>query len=307
MYGTPLYNEFDPTPLVAITYSIIFGLMFGDIGQGLVLVLAGWALWFLKKINLGRVMGICGIFSIAGGFLYGSIFGYEQFLDGFRPLESSEDFNLSLGVSIGIGVVLLLFSMGINVSNGIRQKNIGKIFFSSNGIAGLLFYGSVISGVIALFLFPYNLFTPLYVIFLIALPLLTMFLREPLTEFIEHKVHHKKATGEKVGKVEFIIQNFFELFEVVLSYVTNTISFVRIGAFALNHAGLMMFVFILARMSGKGDNLFIVIVGNAFVILLEGLIVGIQVLRIQFYELFSNFYSGEGKPFEPISIQYNIH
>jgi V/A-type H+-transporting ATPase subunit I len=189
--------------------------------------------------------------------------------------------------------------MAVNISNGIRQRNIEKAFFSSSGVAGLIFYISLLSGVASLFLLQKNLFSPLYLIFLIFLPLIVMFLKEPLADFFS-----KKRILQGQSKGEFFIQSFFELFEVLLSYVTNTISFVRIGAFALNHAGLMMFVFILARMSGRGDNPIVVVIGNLFVIFLEGLIVGIQVLRLQFYEFFSHFYSGEGHPFEPIKIKY---
>jgi len=301
MYGMPLYNEIDPTPLVAITYTMIFGLMFGDLGQGLVLALAGFALWLFKKVNLGRIIGICGLSSMLfGGVLYGTVFGYEDFLPGLKPLHNETHFYIALGGSIIIGVTLLLISMIINVINGIKQRNIEKALFSNNGIAGIVFYFSALLIVISMFLLNIDLLTlPFLSIFIIA-PLLIIFFKEPLS----HAISKHKEEKEKLSKTEFFLQNFFELFEVVLSYITNTISFVRIGAFALNHAGLMMFVFILSRMSGSSDNIFILIIGNLFVILLEGLIVGIQVLRLQFYELFSHFYSGDGKPFEAFTINF---
>ena len=97
----------------------------------------------------------------------------------------------------------------------------------------------------------------------------------------------------------FIIEGFFELFEVVLSYVTNTLSFLRVGGFILAHAGMMLVVYTLMEMSGGvfGQTL-ILVIGNLFVMGLEGLIVGIQVLRLEFYEMFSRYFNGDGIPFE---------
>ena len=112
----------------------------------------------------------------------------------------------------------------------------------------------------------------------------------------------KKALSGSVG--DYIIENFFELFEVILSYITNTLSFLRVGAFVLVHAVMMMVFFSLADMTGGGVFYVVIVVfGNAFVTLLEGLLVNIQVLRLEFYEMFSRFYIGEGVPFEPVRIQ----
>jgi V/A-type H+-transporting ATPase subunit I len=123
--------------------------------------------------------------------------------------------------------------------------------------------------------------------------LLLIFLREPLAALVERK---KNWIPE--NKVEFIVINFFECFEILLSLITNTISFIRVGAFALNHVGMMTVVFLLAKTAGGSTNPVIVIIGNLVVIGLEGLIVGIQVLRLEFYEIFGRFYEGSGKPFE---------
>ena len=85
----------------------------------------------------------------------------------------------------------------------------------------------------------------------------------------------------------FIVENFFEMFETLLSYVTNTMSFLRVGGFVLSHAGMMAVVMTLAHMVGSVGNPIVVIIGNAFVMAMEGLIVGIQVLRLEYYEIFS--------------------
>lgn len=97
----------------------------------------------------------------------------------------------------------------------------------------------------------------------------------------------------------YLVQSFFELFEIVLSYFSNTISFVRVGAFAVSHAAMMEVVLMLAGAESGSPNWVVVVFGNIFVTAMEGLIVGIQVLRLEYYEMFSRFYKGTGKPFKP--------
>ena len=118
-----------------------------------------------------------------------------------------------------------------------------------------------------------------------------MFLKEPLTAKLTHK-----EPKEKVGVGMFIVQSFFEMFETLLSFFSNTLSFIRIGAFAVSHAAMMEVVLMLAN---GGKNIGVVIGGNIFVMGMEGLIVGIQVLRLEYYEMFSRFYRGDGKEFKP--------
>ena len=90
------------------------------------------------------------------------------------------------------------------------------------------------------------------------------------------------------------------MFEVLLSYFSNTLSFVRIGGFAVSHASMMGVVMMLAGAENGGmGNLIVVILGNLFVCGLEGLIVGIQVMRLEYYEMFSRFYRGGGRKFKP--------
>ena len=101
------------------------------------------------------------------------------------------------------------------------------------------------------------------------------------------------------GKAMFFVQGFFELFEVLLSYFSNTLSFVRIGAFAVSHAAMMEVVLQLAGAANGSPNWIVIVLGNIFVMGMEGLVVGIQVLRLEYYEMFSRFYKGTGKPFQP--------
>ena len=95
----------------------------------------------------------------------------------------------------------------------------------------------------------------------------------------------------------FFVESLVELFDVVLSYATNSISFVRVGAFALSHAGMMGVVLTLAGYESVSRNRVIIVLGNILVTALEGLVVGIQVLRLEYYEMFSRFYKGTGRPF----------
>ena len=290
MYGLPSYDELDPTPIVAVTYFLFFGMMFGDLGQGAVIILVGALMWFLKKLSLGKVLMCVGVSSMIFGVFYGSVFGMEDIIHGFNP---NENINTVLFTAVGIGIVMIIVVMAVNIINGIRQKNIEKIFFSQNGLPGLLMYIGAVLLVLAMlnfikFKMPVGVIAALVVVML-----LIIFLREPLTKLCEGR-----ADFVPESKLDFILENFFELFEVVLSFLTNTISFIRIGAFALSHVGMMSVVFLLAE-TANGYNPVILIVGNLFVIGFEGMIVCIQVLRLEFYELFGRFFEGNGRPFEP--------
>lgn len=299
MYGLPLYNEIDPTPIVAITYSIIFGIMFGDLGQGFVILLIALFMKYKKKMFLGDIMIRCSIFSMIFGFLYNSVFGYESVLPiTILPVHNDSYVQTVLFTTVGLGVLLIIFCMCLNIINGIRQKNIEKILFSQNGVSGLIFYVTIIAAVVLLMLFKVSIITPIFFIFL-ALMLVIIGFKEPLSALCERK---KNWVPEKKG--DFLIQAFFELFEIVLAFLSNTISYIRIGAFILSHAAMMLAVFTIGGMLGNANNPVVLIIGNLFVIALEGLVVGIQGLRLQFYEMFSRFYEGGGKPYEPVTIKY---
>ncbi len=291
MYGMPAYKELDPTFFVAITYSFLFGAMFGDVGQGLCLAIGGYILYKLKKMNIAGIISLAGIFSTLFGFAYGSVFGFEDIIEGFW-LKPMYNVMTVLIVSVAAGIVLLLISIILNIVNSIRTKDKEKLLFDPNGIAGFLFYGSIIACVVAIFL-GVTLPGTIILVLLLGLPLFAIFLKEPLI----HMLEHKKAIPGSKGM--FIIEAVVELFEVVLSYATNTISFLRVGAFALSHAGMMGVVLLLAGAEHGGNpNWIIIIIGNLIVAGMEGLVVGIQVLRLEYYEMFGRFYRGTGKEFK---------
>jgi V/A-type H+-transporting ATPase subunit I len=289
MYGLPLYNEIDPTPFLALTYILFFGIMFGDLGQGLVISLAGFLLWGLKRVNHGRIAGILGLSSAAFGCVFGSVFGLEDVISGYNPLEH---INTVLIAAVGLGVATVSGAAVANIINGIKQKNVEKALFSQNGLAGLVFYWAVIlAGLVALKFLPPAI-SVAALVGLAALCALLIYLKEPLANLVMRK---SNVIPHNPG--EFFVIGLFELFEIVLSFLTNTVSFIRVGAFALNHVGMMSVVMLLAQTSSGGRNLAVVAVGNAVVIALEGLIVGIQCLRLQYYEIFGRFFEGSGREF----------
>lgn len=292
MYGLPAYNEIDPTFFVAITYSIIFGIMFGDVGQGLCLAIGGGLLYYFKKLPLAAIIASAGICSTIMGFMYGSIFGFEDILPHIW-LNPMENVMTVLLTAVAFGSGLIIIAMIINIINGIKAKDVEKIFFDTNGAAGLVFYIMVLVCVV---LVATGNPMPAGIVLLVFLgiPLILIFLREPLSHLVE-----KKAEILPEQKGMFFLESFFELFEIVLSYLTNSISFLRVGAFAISHAAMMGVVMLFAGAHSGNPNILVVIIGNIFVAGMEGLIVGIQVLRLEYYEMFSRFYRGTGKGFKP--------
>ena len=302
MYGLPAYNEMDPTWFVAITYSFIFGAMFGDVGQGLVLFLGGLFLYKTKKMDLAGIISCAGVFSVFFGFMYGSFFGFEAVLKAIwlKPMNQMMDvplvgrLNAVFVIAIGFGMFIILICMVFNIINSIRRGDTEKTWFDSNAVAGLVFYGSIVL-TIGLFISGKKLPAAAILVIMFGVPLLLMFLKEPLTNLVEKK---SEILPEQKGM--FFVQSFFELFEVLLSYLSNTLSFLRIGAFAVSHAAMMEVVLMLAGATNGGSpNWVVVVLGNIFVCAMEGLIVGIQVLRLEYYEIFSRFYAGNGREFKP--------
>lgn len=308
MYGLPNYGSFDPTKFFTVVYMLLFGIMFGDLGQGLVISLIGTLLYKFKKVSLGKVMAQIGLCSAFFGFLYCSVFGNEEILvpvhnklfgsDGPLIAVGSSEMTLKiLFAAVVIGVVLLITSIVLNIITNIRQGNWVETFFSQKCIAGLVFYCSLILLVVAKFIPDFNVDVELLVWLGILLPIILIFLKE----FMAHSVRKKKF-GVEDGVGNYILLNAFELIEIALSFISNTLSFLRIGGFILSHAGLMLTISIISQMF-PNSSVIIAIFGNALVIALEGLIVGVQVLRLEFYELFSRFFDGGGKQFEPFGVE----
>ena len=309
MYGVPSYKDVDPTIVVAITYSLLFGIMFGDLGQGLVLALLGFLLGKFKKVALGPIMTRIGLSSAIFGVIYGETFGSGAFLDPFyamlsrwfgheihpiHPMATLVTMNLLIA-TVGIGAIIILTMIIINTISKLKNRDYAEALFSSNGLSGFFFYGFVLLGVVLQMLLGIpNVFNIITIVLFIVFPLILIFMKEPL----HRRLHHEKMFPDGIGG--FFIEGFFELFEVVLSYVTNTLSFLRVGGFVLSHAGMMLVVNTLMAMTSGAGTIVAAVLGNLFVMGLEGLIVGIQVLRLEFYEMFSRYFEGDGIMFNPI-------
>ena len=310
MYGVPEYNEIDPTLFIAFTYVVIFGIMFADLGQGLLLSVVGILMWKIKKMKVGRILFPCGISAAIFGTIFGSVFGFEHLLDpmfhalGFeeKPMQvmNPENTNSVILTAISIGVILLIVAMFLNVFSSLRQKNLGKALFGTSGLSGIVFYGAAIFAVVAEVFLGWHVVSLFYILGLIVLPFILIFFAEPLGDLVNGK---EDWQPESWGG--YIVENIFESIEVLLGYVTNTMSFLRIGVFVLVHAGMMLVVFTLAETAGGEFSIpywIIIIFGNALVMALEALLVSIQVLRLEYYEMFNRFYSGEGRPFNPVKL-----
>ena len=307
MYGLPAYNELDPTMFVALTYAFIFGAMFGDVGQGLVLLLGGLFLYKKKGMDLAAIIASAGVFSTFFGFMYGSFFGFEDTLiqhiwlkpkEAMMSLPVIGQMNTVFVVAIVFGMFLILAVMVMHIVVCMRNHDAEGTWFDTNGVAGLLFYGFLVACLI-LFMSGHTLPAAVILVVILGVPLLAMAFKEPLGAWLE-----KKKAKFDDGVPMYLVQTFFEMFEVLLSFFSNTLSFVRIGAFAVSHAAMMEVVLMLAGFTNGGSgNWIIIILGNAFVCAMEGLIVGIQVLRLEYYELFSRFYKGTGHAFRPYELK----
>ncbi|BDF35753.1 hypothetical protein CE91St62_38160 [Lachnospiraceae bacterium] len=303
MYGLPSSNEMDPTVFVALTYTFIFGAMFGDVGQGLCLFLIGGLLYKLKNMNLAGIISVAGLFSAFFGFMFGSVFGFEDIIQArwLRPMEAMTSLpfigqlNTVFIVAIAFGMGLNILSMIFHILNAIRAKDTENIWFSNNGIAGLVFYGFIVFTIV-LYMTGHQVPGNILMAVFLGIPILVFIFKEPLTNLAER--NHKKL---ETSKGMFLVQGFFELFETLLSYFSNTLSFVRIGAFAVSHAAIMEVVLMLSGAQEGSPNWIVVVIGNLVVCGLEGLIVGIQVLRLEYYEMFSRFYKGSGREFKPFN------
>ena len=304
MYGVPKYTDFDPTGFMAFTYCLLFGIMFGDLGQGLVLFILG--LVFEKKGQIFGIINRCGITSMIFGFLFGSVFGYEELLNPvhqslfgvreklFDVMAQSSTMVLLIG-AVAIGAVLILTTQCMNIVNRFKHHQLGDAIFSQNGIAGLVFYGGIVFAIVATMLLGWNVLNPLYLGIFIVLPVISFVMKEPLSNAVEHK-----TVKPEEGWGGYIAQSIFELIDVLLTFVTNSMSYLRVGGFVLSHAGMMLVVMTLVEMTGKA-GVAVLIFGNIFVMVLEGLIVGIQTLRLEYYEMFSRYYDAGGVQFNALS------
>ena len=300
MYGLPSYQEIDPTSFLAITYCLMFGIMFGDIGQGLVYFLAGY---FLKKKigTAGDLLMRLGGSSIIFGFVYGSLFGLEQAELPWLPslvgkVLDPKSIPVILLTGVVVGVVVLTISYVLGIINSLRRGDIEEGIFGKNGVIGYLFFMSMIMTVVAI---TKVIGLPVIVPIISMLICLTiMVFKEPFSNLILKKqpLIHGDAGS-------YFTESIFECVETILNALSNGISFIRVGAFALNHAGLFLAFLVMSELT---SNIFlkilILLIGNILILTLEGLIVFIQGLRLQYYEMFSKYFTGDGTEFNIVKL-----
>ena len=302
MYGLPAYGETDVTGFVALTFTVLFGMMFGDVGQGIVLALFSTFMWKVKHNDLFHLMIPCGISSTIFGLVYGSFFGYEDALDPLyhaigmagKPVSVMDSITGILMVAVYIGIILVLAAMAMNMYTHARHKEWGEFIFSPNGLVGVITY---LCGVdlASAYMGAFTFMPQVVAVIGMVAGLVLLLFAELLAPMVEGKPWEPAG-----GMGNYLMQSVFELLETVLSYLSNTISFLRVGAFVIVHASMMMVVFTLA---GTPNNLLVVILGNIVVICLEALLSAIQGIRLEFYEMFSRCYKGGGRKFTAFNIK----
>lgn len=283
-FGIPSYTEIDPTVLFGLSYILMFGMMFGDIGHGAVIAIAGLFVMHRYPV-ISTAAVLTGLSSMSFGFLYGSLFGYEHVI---APLWMSpmHDPMLMLIVAVTWGVFFLLVASLLSIRNLWVLGKYHEAIYSSKGIAGMLFY-------LALIYMIYQLFNNQ------SGWLELLFLLVPFA-FLQwfHWQHSQGALWERMLVVSI------EGLEHIISTVSSTLSFLRVAAFSLNHVALAAAVFSIAAMMGTAGHWLTVLLGNVFIIVLEGAIVAIQCLRLEYFEGFSRFFIGKGKVFQALKLEH---
>ena len=309
LYGTPSYEEVEPTAFFAVSFLLMFGLMFGDVGHGLVLFLAGYCLfrWIPRYLDYGILLMEGGAAAAAFGFLYGSFFGIEGALPvlWMDPLTDLPHF---LSVAVGLGVTLISIGLVLNVVNMWRAGERSHALFGARGLFGAFGYW-VVAAIVVRAALSGDVRLPGWVLaVLAAVPVLLLALKKPILRLVERGRPVRRTAAAGGPPVLAALEGSVELIDALVTFFANTVSFLRIAAFALVHAGAFLALFALAetlsRVRGGGIlSVLFLAVGNAVIILLEGLTVSVQVLRLEYYEFFGKFFRGGGQPYRPLMLR----
>ncbi len=303
-YGFPRYNEVAPTLFVAVSFLLMFGLMFGDVGHGAVFAIGGllvrrWARSRTIK-DFAFVLSACGLSAVVFGFMYGSVFGYEGLLPPVW-LHPMKQMNTLLTTVLAFGIGMISLGLIINIVNRVSERRFFEGVMSQYGVVGFLFYWGAI-GIASRYLMEGGgPVTGKQVMLFVVLPVVLLIFREPIHMLLTRR----PASAGSVASA--IAEGMMDVVEAVLSFLANTVSFIRVGAFALSHAGLCLATFAVAdQVRGSAGGTvwawLILIFGNLLILVLEGLVVTIQAVRLEYYEFFSKFFSGEGRAFQPLSM-----
>jgi V/A-type H+-transporting ATPase subunit I len=301
LYGFPHYDELDPTPLIAIAFPLIFGLMFGDAGHGLTLLIVGVILGLLVKKdegirNFSWILAACGIGAIFAGLLFGEFFGKHLFTPlWFNPFENIIGF---LEFSLFVGAIQIMSGFCLDFVNLVFKGNVIDAFATS--LPKMLFY---IGGIYLILVYQLNFDLWLGGPILFPLiPFVLLILGKPII------VKSLKALGrppKNASMNEPLFERVFESGDLVTRVLSNTMSYARILALLMAHWALLLVTYTISDMVfstpiiGMVLGTLIIVGGNIFVLMFEGLIVFIHTLRLHFYEWFSKFYQGTGVGFSP--------
>lgn len=269
LMGVPSDGEADPSIVVALLAPLMFGFMFGDVAQGLVIAIIGWLL--RNRLPALRLLIPGGLVAVVFGLAFGSVFAREDVLPALwaRPLEAPL---LILGTALVFGVIVIALGLLLDALQHVWRGDLRGWLVSGAGM--LAAYAGLIGAVFdrrALWLVPIG---------------------------IAWVLGGAAAFAPK-DRAAALAQAAGDLLEHILQLAVNTISFVRVGAFALAHAGLCSAVVGMATAAGTGYWP-VLIVGNAAIVALEGLVVGIQTTRLILFEFFIRFLTARGRPFEPL-------
>jgi len=304
-YGAPRWREIDPTPIVAVAFWFMFGLMFGDVGQGLVLAGIGW--WIFRRAPRYRDYGVilmeCGIAATAFGVAYGSVFGIEDLVPAlwFQPMQ---DVPRLLRVGASFGLLFLSLSFALSVLNASMRRDWTGMFFGSHGLlAALAYWIAAALGLRWLATGEVGMEAGLAAA-LLGAPLACWWMLRVVREMRQNG----RDGDEQPDPASVILGAAVELVDVVVRGIANTVSFVRLAAFAVSHAGLLLAVFALAETVSTSHfgtlwSGLVIVVGNLVIIALEGLIVSIQSVRLVYYEFFSHFHEGSGLEYRPLKLR----
>ena len=308
LYGVPRYGEIQPTAFFAVSFLLMFGLMFGDVGQGLVLFSAGYCLfrYVPRFLDYGVLLMECGAASVVFGALYGSFFGIEGLLP-VLWMEPIRDMRRFMAVAVGFGVLLVSIGLLINIVNSWRSGERALAVLGPHGVFGAFSYWVIIA-LLARAVMPANLTLPVsFLLTMATVPVLLLALKRPIVRLLERGAKPRPAHPGSPWWLA-ALEGSVELVDSLFSFFANTISFVRIAAFAAVHAGVFIAMFALADTLahfrfGQPLGIITLVAGNVVMIFLEGLTVSVQVLRLEYYEFFGKFFRGGGEPYRPLMLR----
>jgi V/A-type H+-transporting ATPase subunit I len=302
LYGLPHYDEVDPTTVIAFTFPIIFGLMFADVGHGLIVLVGGLTLGKLIKKNqaiknMCWISAACGAAAIFAGLLFGEFFGIHVFSPlWFSPFDNVLTF---LIFSLFVGVMQITCGLVLEMVNFLLKRNIIDAILTS--IPKITFYIGAVY-LIAVYRLNFGAWFNGPILLVLAPFVILVFGKPALLAVSKFSIRSIESKNEQNS----LGQRFFEGGDFMIRLLSNTFSYSRILALLMAHWALIMVIYIVAGLVGSTSLLslifsgIIIVVGNIFVLALEGLIVFIHTLRLHFYEWFSKFYQDTGTEFNPI-------